>query len=369
MRTNDLTLYALAAAAVRAVARLPRRSGSAYPRMMPRIRHRRVPAGGPPRLPTDRAVPMNSVRTASANGMEIAFETFGASTGTPVLLVMGLATQMMGWPTEFCRSLAERGHFVVRFDNRDVGLSTHVDSVGDAQPLHALLGLREPPYRLTDMAKDAAGLIGALGWESAHVVGVSMGGMIAQTLTLLRPDLVRSLTSISSTTGSLLVGKPRPDVLVKLVTGRIATDREGAIANNLAIYRKIRSPGFPEDLARAGELAGTSYDRHYDPAGGRRQFAAILAAPDRTAALQRVGVPTTVIHGTLDPLVNVSGGLATAAAIPGSRLVTIAGMGHDLPAPLWDQLVAEIDANISMAEARRASAMGTSTSREADVPS
>jgi len=309
------------------------------------------------------------VCTALANGMDIAYETFGAITGTPVLLVMGLATQMMGWPSELCRDLAERGHFVVRFDNRDAGLSTHLDSAGDVQPLHAWLGLREPPYRLTDMAKDAAGLIGALGWQSAHVVGVSMGGMIAQTLTLLRPDLVRSLTSISSTTGSLLVGKPRPDVLVKLVTARIATDREVAIANTLAFYRKIRSPGFPEDLARAGELAGSSYDRNYDPAGGRRQFAAILAAPNRTAALGRIRVPTTVIHGTADPLVNLSGGRATAAAIHGSRLVTVAGMGHDLPAPLWDQLVTEIDANIATAEGQRARVPGASRSFEADMPS
>ncbi|MDQ2740616.1 MAG: alpha/beta fold hydrolase [Actinomycetota bacterium] len=292
---------------------------------------------------------MSDVRTVSANGLEIAYESFGEPTNPPVLLIMGLGTQMIAWPAEFCQRLADRGHRVVRFDNRDVGLSTHLDSAGEVNPLWPLLGVHEPPYRLTDMAKDAAGLITALGWESAHVVGVSMGGMIAQTLTLLRPDLVRSLTSISSTTGSLLVGKPRPDVLAKLVTGRIATDREGAIANNLAIYRKIRSPGFPDDLHRAGELAGISYDRRYDPVGGRRQFAAILASPNRTTALRRVAVPTTVIHGTADPLVNLSGGLATAAAIPGSRLVTIAGMGHDLPFPIWDQLIEEIDSTIERA--------------------
>jgi pimeloyl-ACP methyl ester carboxylesterase len=293
---------------------------------------------------------LSNVGEASSNGIQIVYETFGDPADPPVLLIMGLATQMLAWPDDFCRMLVERGNFVVRFDNRDAGLSTHIDVGGDVQPLFAFLGLREPPYRLTDMAKDTAGLIESLGWKSAHIVGVSMGGMIAQALTLLRPELVRSLTSISSTTGSLRVGKPRFDVLLKLITGTVAADREEAIANSLAIYRKIRSPGFPDDTERAGELAGISYDRRYDPAGGRRQFAAILASPNRTAALRRVSVPTTVIHGTADSLVNLSGGLATAAAIPGSRLVTIEGMGHDLPSPIWDQLVDEIDANVKAGE-------------------
>lgn len=290
-------------------------------------------------------------RFADSNGIRIAYETFGDPVDTPVLLIMGLATQMWAWPDEFCRQLVDAGNHVVRYDNRDVGLSTHFDEAEDPKQVRVLFGLEEPPYRLTDLAKDAAGLVEALGWTSAHVVGISMGGMIAQILTLLRPDLVRSLTSISSTTGSLRVGKPRADVLRLLATTRPATDREGAIANSLAMYSKIRSPGFPAE-ARAGELAGMAYDRRYDPAGGRRQFSAILATPDRTAALQRVAVPTTVIHGTSDNLVNLSGGYATAAAIPGARLVTIDGMGHDLPQPLWSRLVQEVQANISRAEDR-----------------
>ena len=266
---------------------------------------------------------------------------------------MGLGTQMLAWPDEFCEQLADRGHFVVRFDNRDVGLSTHLGAAGPGRPIRSFLGLTEPAYRLVDMARDAAGLITALGWPSAHIVGISMGGMIAQNLVLLRPELVRSLTSISSTTGAMLPGKPRPDVLLRILTAKPAADRDGAISNSLAMYGKIHSVGFPSDEERVRLVAGLAYDRGYDPAGGARQFSAILAAPDRTAALARVRVPTTVIHGTADPLVNVSGGLATAAAIPGSRLVTIAGMGHDLPAPLWPELVEEISSTVSSGERQR----------------
>ncbi len=298
--------------------------------------------------PTVPAVPR-----VSANGIEIAYESFGDPAGKPVLLIMGLGTQMLAWPDEFCRQLADRGNFVVRFDNRDVGLSSHFDTAGRGRPLRSLLGLTEPTYRLVDMARDAAGLIAALGWSGAHVVGVSMGGMIAQNLALLRPDLVLSLTSISSTTGSLAVGRPRWDVLAKMVTARPATSREQGIANSMAMYAKIRSVGFPSDFDRIRALAGVAYDRRYDPAGGARQFSAILAAPDRTVALQRISVPTTVIHGTADPLVNLTGGVATAAAVPGSRLVTIAGMGHDLPSALWPRLVDEIQANITAGERDR----------------
>lgn len=260
---------------------------------------------------------------------------------------------MLAWPDAFCRRLADRGHFVVRFDNRDAGLSTHLDDAGRGRPVRTLLGLAQPPYRLVDMAKDAAGLISALGWSSAHVVGTSMGGMIAQNLVLLRPDLVRSLTSISSTTGATFVGKPRPDVLLHLVTAKPASDRAGGIANSITMYDKIRSIGFPPDRDQVRSTAGIAYDRRYDPAGGTRQFSAIIAAPDRTGALQRVCVPTTVIHGTDDALVNLSGGLATAAAIPGSRLVTIAGMGHDLPAGLWERLTAEIATTVAAGERQR----------------
>ncbi len=306
-----------------------------------------------PGVPATSADQWPGVSTVESNGMQIAYEVFGEAGDVPVLLIMGLGTQMLAWPEDFCRQLADRGHQVVRFDNRDVGLSTHLDAAGPGKPVGSLLGLAKPAYRLVDMANDAAGLIEALGWSSAHVVGVSMGGMIAQNLVLLRPDLVRSLTSISSTTGSLLVGRPRPDVLAHLMRAKPAADREGAIANSLAMYGKIHSIGFPSDVDRIREIAGIAFDRRYDPAGGARQFAAILAAPDRTAALHRVSVPATVIHGNADPLVNISGGLATAAAIPGSRLVTVAGMGHDLPVQVWPQLLSEIGATVAAGERRR----------------
>ncbi|MET3804626.1 pimeloyl-ACP methyl ester carboxylesterase [Nakamurella sp. UYEF19] len=290
-----------------------------------------------------------SVDTLTVNGIQIAYQSFGEPADIPVLLVMGLGTQMLAWPDDFCIGLAQQGHHVVRYDNRDVGLSTHFDTA-PAQPFRSLFGLAKPAYRLVDMARDAVGLIEALGWESCHLVGVSMGGMIAQNVVLLRPDLVRSLVSMSSTTGSLLVGKPRPDVLASMLVARPAADREEAVNNSMAMYRRIRSIGFPAEEDRIRAIAGVAYDRRYDPAGGTRQFSAILAAPDRTTALKRVSVPTLVIHGTNDPLVNLTGGLATAASIPGSRLVTIAGMGHDLPSPLWPQFVDEIGITVAAGE-------------------
>lgn len=296
---------------------------------------------------------MTTVAVAPANGIEIAYQTFGDRDDPPVLLIMGLSTQMLAWQTDFCEDLAARHHFVIRFDNRDSGLSTHFGGAGPGRPIGSLLGLSDPAYRLVDMAKDTAGLIGAIGLDSVHVVGVSMGGMIAQNLALLRPDLVRSLTSISSTTGSLLVGKPHPSVLVRMMTAKPAVDRAGAIAASVAMYQKIGSIGFPRETEVISEIAGRSYDRCYDPAGGVRQFSAILACPDRTGALQRVRVPTTVIHGNADPLVNLTGGLATAAAIKGSRLITVAGMGHDLPRPLWSQFVDEISLNVAAGERLR----------------
>ncbi|SDO48014.1 Pimeloyl-ACP methyl ester carboxylesterase [Nakamurella panacisegetis] len=291
-----------------------------------------------------------SVDIVSANGIDLAYETFGDPADVPVLLIMGLSTQMLAWRTGFCQALAERGHFVIRFDNRDVGFSTHFGAAGPGKPIGSFLGLSRPAYRLTDMGRDAAGLIEALGLPGAHVVGVSMGGMIAQNLVLLRPDLVRSLTSLSSTTGALPVGKPHPEVLWLMMRAKPAADREGAIAASTAMYSKIRSPGFPSEIEAVRDLSGQSYDRCYDPAGGTRQFAAILAAPDRTAALQRVAVPTTVIHGNADPLINLSGGRATAAAIKGSRFVVIDGMGHDIPTPAWSRLIDEISATVVLGE-------------------
>ncbi len=184
-----------------------------------------------------------------------------------------------------------------------------------------------PPYRLTDLAGDVVRLIEQLAPQGAHLVGISMGGMIAQTAAILRPDLVRSLTSISSTTGAPRVGKPTFDMVIRTLTMRPVQTREQRIQQSLGILRRIASPGYPFDEAGARQLAGAAYDRSYDPAGGQRQLAAVLTAPDRTAALGRLSLPALVLHGTADPLISVSGGVATARAIPGARLITFPGSG------------------------------------------
>ena len=298
---------------------------------------------------------MSAVRTVPSNGIDIAYETFGQRSGVPVLLVMGLGGQMVAWDDEFCAMLAERGHHVIRFDNRDIGLSTHLDQAAPGKPVSAFLG-RRPAYLIEDMAQDAAGLVEQLDVGSVHVVGVSMGGCISQALALAHPGLVRSLTSMSSSTGSRRVGHPRLDVVAKLLLRKPAKSRAEAIALSESMFRRIGSPGYPFDIERLHRLAGLEYDRRYDPAGSARQFAAILGSPDRTAALANVAVPTLVMHGEADPLIAVSGGRATAAAIPNSRLVTFPGMGHDIPEPLWPRFVDEICGIVDEGEARRAAA-------------
>jgi len=299
---------------------------------------------------------MNGIRTAPANGITIAYETFGDPADVPILLVMGLGTQMLAWHDGFCAMLAARGHRVIRFDNRDIGLSTHLEDERPGRPVAAFLG-RKPVYLIADMADDTAGLISELDLGSVHVVGISMGGCIGQSLTLRHPGLVRSLTSISSSTGSRRVGRPRFEVGVRMLVRRRAADRAAAIAHSVAVWRHIGSPGYPFDLQRIEDLAGRAYDRSYDPAGGSRQFAAVLGSPDRTGLLRDVAVPALVLHGEADPLITVSGGAATAAAIPGARLVTFPGMGHDLPEALWPRFVEEISAVVQDGEEARAQAV------------
>jgi pimeloyl-ACP methyl ester carboxylesterase len=290
------------------------------------------------------------VQTTRVGEIELAHESFGSPEDTPLLLVMGLATQMIGWPDDFCRMLAERGLYVVRFDNRDIGLSTHLDSAGAPDVLAVMGGDHSRvAYRLADMAEDTAGLLDALGLDSAHVVGASMGGMIAQTLAIRHPERVRSLTSIMSTTGDPAVGAPAEAALGALLAPP-ATDRQSAVQRAVDTYRVIGSPGFEFDEAGLRERAGLSFDRAYDPAGVARQLAAILASPDRTADLARVAVPTLVVHGEQDALVDVSGGRATAAAIPGAELLVVDGMGHDLPRAVWPQLVDRITALVDRVE-------------------
>ncbi len=290
------------------------------------------------------------MHTTRVGEIDLAYETFGSPQDIPLLLVMGLATQMIGWPDEFCRMLAGRGLYVVRFDNRDVGLSTHLDDAGAPDVLAVMGGDHSRvAYRLADMAEDTAGLLDALGLDGAHLVGASMGGMIAQTLAIRHPERVRSLTSIMSTTGDPAVGAPAQAALGVLLAPP-ATDRESAVQRAVDTYRVIGSPGFEFDEHGLRERAGLSFDRAYDPAGVARQLAAILASPDRTADLARVAVPTLVVHGEQDALIDVSGGRATAAAIPGAELLVVDGMGHDLPRAVWPELVDRITALVDRVE-------------------
>jgi pimeloyl-ACP methyl ester carboxylesterase len=295
----------------------------------------------------------SGIQRARVGEVELAYETFGDPGDPPVLLVMGLATQMIGWPDEFCAGLADRGLFVVRFDNRDIGLSTHLDDRGAPDILAILGGDRSTAaYPLSDLADDTAGLLEALHLDSAHVVGASMGGMVAQLVAIRHPGRVRSLTSIMSTTGDPAVGMPA-EAAMGVLLAPPATDRESAIQRAVDTYRVIGSPGFEFDEQALRDRAALSYDRRYDPPGVARQLAAILTTADRTADLAAVDVPTLVIHGEHDSLVDVSGGRATAAAIPGAELLVIDGMGHDLPRAVWPELTDRIAALVERAEKER----------------
>ncbi len=279
---------------------------------------------------------------AAVGRIELAYETFGDTDAPPMLLIAGLATQMLGWDEQFCMQLADKGFHVIRFDNRDVGMSTHLDDAG-VPNLRAMMrgrGRSAAPYTLVDMADDTAGLLDALGLESAHIVGMSMGGMIAQQLAISHPHRARSLTSIMSTP-SRAVGQARLKAQRVLFLPP-ATDQEAAAARALKVYRVIGSPGYRADEGRVADVARRSFARGYDPAGVARQYAAIVVSPDRSPGLRALTIPTLVIHGEDDPLVQVDGGLATAKTVPGARLVVIRRMGHDLPQQLWPRLVDEI---------------------------
>src|SRR5687768_2616804 len=288
---------------------------------------------------------------AKTNGIELEYETFGEPSKPTVLLIMGLGVQMLGWDERFCKMLSDRGFHVVRFDNRDVGLSTKIDGGPPPNPLQLMAGdTSSASYTLDDMADDTAGLLDALDVEAAHVVGVSMGGMIAQTLACRHPDRVLSLTSIMSSTGSQTTGQPKPEVFAALVTPAPA-DGDGYVDATANMFKLIGSPGYPPDEDELRALIGASYDRSHYPDGFLRQLAGILASGDRGEAICKIGVPTLVIHGEDDPLIVVSGGEATAAAIPGSKLVKIPGMGHDLPPALWPRFIDEIVENTERASA------------------
>jgi pimeloyl-ACP methyl ester carboxylesterase len=278
-----------------------------------------------------------------ANGIEIVYEVIGDASARPMLLIMGLGAQMVLWEDEFCRMLVEHGHRVIRFDNRDVGKSTHFHEAGlpDLAAIMAAAFTGRPlsaPYTLSDMACDCVGLLDALGIAQADIVGASMGGMIAQTLAIEHPSRVRTMTSIMSTTGNPAL--PPPDAeAISFLLSPMPMDREGAIEYGVKMFRVIGSPSFPFEEERIRRLAALQHDRGVDPAGVVRQLAAIVASGNRAEKLRSVTAPTLVIHGKADPLVPLEGGVETAAMIPGARLEAVDGMGHDLPMSLWPRLV------------------------------
>jgi pimeloyl-ACP methyl ester carboxylesterase len=289
---------------------------------------------------------------ARVGSVELVYETIGDPEDAPMLLVMGLGMQLIHWDRGLCELLAERGFHVIRFDNRDIGLSTKIRGpVPNVMRLMAGLPTRVP-YLLDDMAADTFGLLDHLDIERAHVVGVSMGGMIGQTMAIRHPERVLSLGSMLSTTGDRRVGTPKLRVW-SLMMRRAPRERDAYIRYFTRVFRMIGSPAYRVDEARTRELAAATYDRCHYPAGTARQLGAIMASGSRTSALQRLDVPTVVIHGEADPLVPLRGGLATARAIPNAQLLTIPGMGHDMPQPLWPTLVDAIVKNTERAAARQ----------------
>jgi len=288
-------------------------------------------------------------------GIDLCYQTFGDPAGSPLLLVMGLGGPMNWWDPEFCRLLVDRGFFVIRYDNRDSGRSTRVrHRVNRRMVARSFLGGRgRAPYSMADLAGDGFGLLDHLGIDSAHVVGVSMGGMIAQTMAISRPDRVRSLTSIMSSTGSRWVGWQDPRLLPLLLAPR-AGSREAYVAASARLWKIIGSPLYPDTTESIRERAGETWDRGVSASGVARQMVAILTQPDRSRDLAEVRVPTLVVHGTSDKMVHVSGGRATSRAVPGSELLLVPGMGHDIPVPLHQTFADAIARVASRAEVTQA---------------
>jgi pimeloyl-ACP methyl ester carboxylesterase len=291
-----------------------------------------------------------AVETVAANGLRLAWERFGDPVDPPVLLVSGLGGQLVSWRVEFCQALVARGYQVVRFDNRDVGLTTHLTGAGVPDLVADAGNPAAAPYVVEDMADDTAALLDALALAPAHVVGVSMGGMIVQSLAIRHPGHVRSLTSIMSTP-STTAARPTDEALAALMVTP-AEGRAAVIEQSVEVSRVLSSPAYPFDEPWARTNATVSYDRDPDRDGRARQLAAILASPDRTPGLAEVRVPTLIVHGSADPLIPLAGGRATAAAVPGAELHIEEGMGHELPTAVWDRVLDRIDAVARRADAR-----------------
>ncbi len=280
---------------------------------------------------------------AGRSGINIAYQRLGDLHAPIALLIMGVAGQSINWPDSFCHALVDRGLQIVRFDNRDAGLSTHMTEAPTPNLPAALGGdLKSVSYTLSDMAADAIGLLDALSIEKAHVVGTSMGGQIAQTMAIEHPNRVLSLISMMSTTGNMSVGQPSKETLRHLFAGPPAVTRDDVIQQTLRAMRIIGSPGYPSHEDEVAARAGRAYDRSHDPLGSARQAIATVASGDRTEHLRHLQVPTLVVHGLADRMCDVSGGRATAQAIPDAELELIEGMGHDLPPGLHSQLANRI---------------------------
>lgn len=292
--------------------------------------------------------------TAKSGDLDIVYEDFGDEDHPAVLLIMGLGAQLLLWRRDFCEKLVNQGLRVIRYDNRDVGLSSKLPGAHSGAPLiprmaRSLVGVKSPAgYTLEDMADDAAALLDHLGIDRAHVVGGSMGGMIAQVFAARHAGRTRSLGVIFSSNNRALLPPPGPRQLMALLQKPTDTTRDGVIANAIRLTRIIGSPGFPvaEDKARADALE--SYERSYYPAGVGRQFAAILGSGSLLRYNRQTSAPTVVIHGKADKLMRPSGGRSIARAIPGARLVLFDGMGHELPEPLWDDIIGELKSNFSI---------------------
>ncbi|HTZ71828.1 MAG TPA: alpha/beta fold hydrolase [Acetobacteraceae bacterium] len=289
------------------------------------------------------AIPRTPEAFVAANGLRLCTDSFGDPAAPKLLLIMGLGAQMTLWDDDFCAGLAQRGFHVIRFDNRDIGRSTYIDAPAkiDFPALLMAQAQGKPiaaPYLLRDMANDAAGLLDALNIEAAHIVGASMGGMIAQELAIHAPRRVRSLVSIMSTTGHPGLPGPSAEAAAVLLAPPPLT-RADYVAQFQRAWKVLRAGSFPEDEARDAARAGGFYDRGLNPAGVARQLLAIFASGDRTAGLATVRAPTLVIHGDVDPLVPLEAGRATAAAVPGAKMLTVPGMGHALPMPVWPAVI------------------------------
>ena len=282
--------------------------------------------------------------TTVSTGITLEYEVHGE--GDPLLLVMGLGGQLVAWPSSFIAGLVDRGFKVITFDNRDIGLSTKVDAAPPTKLQSAMFSVSrrfaKSAYLLSDMAKDAVGLLDALNIERAHVVGMSMGGMIAQTMAIEHPSRVRSLTSIMSTTGNPRVGRPKTSVLLR--ASKLTGGSKETFADRQAALFKLFSGSLYDEL-EIREVAKLSLERNFTPDGTARQMAAIMASPDRTPQLKKLNVPTLVVHGLEDGLVQPSGGYATTKAIPGARLLAFPDMGHNLPQARIPEILDEIKRN------------------------